>query len=240
MKSPFRSIRQSLFNEGRLLRYLGYAIGEVILIIVGILFALKINDWNEDRKAQVEFDEYVVQLREDVKTAIDDLKEVEEFNGDRSSKIADAVHILLSSKNDPENISALEDGIHYTGQYMETHLNVGFLGQLMNGDMEIISRDRPLSLKAMDTQSEINTYLSSMNHIKSQLDQAIGNNVRYVGNRHKPLNLSLRYNVEELKTSNEFINTSQNIAYKTSFLQIFTEGIRTELEEFLTVLEEYE
>ena len=70
MKSPFRAIRQKLFTEGKLLRYLGYATGEVILIIVGILFALKINDWNEDRKAQAEFDLYIMQLREDVRTAI--------------------------------------------------------------------------------------------------------------------------------------------------------------------------
>ena len=55
MKSPFRAIRQKLFTEGKLLRYLGYATGEVVLIIIGILFALKINDWNEDRKAQAEF-----------------------------------------------------------------------------------------------------------------------------------------------------------------------------------------
>jgi hypothetical protein len=50
MKSLFRSIRQKLLGEGKLLRYLTYAVGEVILIIVGILFALKINNWNEDRK----------------------------------------------------------------------------------------------------------------------------------------------------------------------------------------------
>ena len=240
MKSPFRSIRQTLFNEGKLFRYLGYAIGEIGLIIIGILLSLKIYDSNEDRKARVEFEEYIVQLREDVRTAIEDLKEVEAFNDDRSQKIADAVQILLAPEYQPEKLPALEDGIHYTGQYMEAHLNIGFLGQLMNGDMEIISRDRQLTLKALDTQSEINMYLSSMIHVKSQLDQAIGNQVKYVGNRHAPLHLSLRYDLEELKTSNEFINTSQNIAYKTSFLQIFTEGIRTELEGFLTVLEEYE
>ena len=68
--SLFRSIRHKLLNEGKLLRYLSYAVGEVVLIIVGILMALKINDWNEDRKAQVEFDAYIVQLREDIEQAI--------------------------------------------------------------------------------------------------------------------------------------------------------------------------
>ena len=35
MQSPFRSIRQTLLNEGKLVRYLGYAIGEIALIIIG-------------------------------------------------------------------------------------------------------------------------------------------------------------------------------------------------------------
>lgn len=71
MKSPLRSLRQKLFNEGKLVRYLGYAIGEVLLIIAGILLSLKIYDWNEDRKAQAEFDLLVVQLKEDVEGAIE-------------------------------------------------------------------------------------------------------------------------------------------------------------------------
>jgi hypothetical protein len=73
MKSPFRSIRQKLFNEGKLVRYIGYAVGEIALIMIGIMLALELNNWNEDQKAQVEFDEYVVQLKEDVRGVIDSL-----------------------------------------------------------------------------------------------------------------------------------------------------------------------
>ena len=69
-QSLFRSIRRKLLDEGKLVRYLTYAVGEVVLIIVGIMIALQLNNWNEDRKAQVEFDEYIVQLREDVRTAL--------------------------------------------------------------------------------------------------------------------------------------------------------------------------
>ena len=48
----FRHIRQKLFLEGRASKYLGYALGEVVLIVVGILIALQINDWNENRKLE--------------------------------------------------------------------------------------------------------------------------------------------------------------------------------------------
>ena len=43
-QSPFRSIRKKLFEEGKLLRYLGYAVGEIALIIIGILFAIQISN----------------------------------------------------------------------------------------------------------------------------------------------------------------------------------------------------
>jgi hypothetical protein len=46
----FRKIRQRLLREGRLSSYLIYALGEIVLVVVGILIALQINTWNEDRK----------------------------------------------------------------------------------------------------------------------------------------------------------------------------------------------
>ena len=47
----FRRIRQKLLSENRLTRYLIYAIGEILLVVIGILIALGINNWNEARKS---------------------------------------------------------------------------------------------------------------------------------------------------------------------------------------------
>lgn len=46
----FRTIRQKLINEGNMKRYLIYAIGEILLVMVGILLALQVNNRNEIRK----------------------------------------------------------------------------------------------------------------------------------------------------------------------------------------------
>lgn len=46
----FRKIRKNLLNEGKTTRYFKYAIGEIILVVIGILIALQINNWNEQRK----------------------------------------------------------------------------------------------------------------------------------------------------------------------------------------------
>ena len=45
----FRKIRQNLLSEGKTGKYLKYAIGEIILVVIGILLALQINSWNQQR-----------------------------------------------------------------------------------------------------------------------------------------------------------------------------------------------
>ena len=49
MNAFFRRIRYELINEKRFVRYLKYALGEIILVVIGILIALQINNWNNHR-----------------------------------------------------------------------------------------------------------------------------------------------------------------------------------------------
>ena len=46
----FRKIRQRLLTENKLSKYLIYAIGEILLVMIGILLALQVNNWNEKNK----------------------------------------------------------------------------------------------------------------------------------------------------------------------------------------------
>ena len=52
MLTFFRRIRKGLLEGGRTSKYLLYAIGEIALVVFGILIALQINNWNEEQKAQ--------------------------------------------------------------------------------------------------------------------------------------------------------------------------------------------
>lgn len=47
-------------------KYLKYAIGEIVLVVIGILIALKVSDWNEDRKLEIQEQEFLVRLLEDL------------------------------------------------------------------------------------------------------------------------------------------------------------------------------
>ena len=72
----FRTIRQKLVSENKISKYLIYAIGEIILVVIGILIALQINNWNEQKKEFKIEKEYMQNMLEDLN---DDLAIYEKF-----------------------------------------------------------------------------------------------------------------------------------------------------------------
>ena len=59
----FRKMRQVLIPENRFGRYLFYATGEIVLVVIGILVALQINNWNEERKQKIKDYEFLKSLK---------------------------------------------------------------------------------------------------------------------------------------------------------------------------------
>ena len=64
----FRKIRHNLLSENKTGKYFKYAIGEIILVVIGILIALQINNWNQDRINDKKEVETLKALKNDVKT----------------------------------------------------------------------------------------------------------------------------------------------------------------------------
>ncbi len=87
----FRSIRQKLVSENKFSKYLLYAIGEIVLVVIGILIALQINNWNEQRKDRTKETILLNQLREDYQA---NLMQLEEKMATREKIIISAVALL--------------------------------------------------------------------------------------------------------------------------------------------------
>jgi hypothetical protein len=72
----FRKIRQKMLKESKFNQYMLYAIGEIVLVVIGILFALQINNWNENRKQEATLNAIYKIIQADLETdseAIDKL-----------------------------------------------------------------------------------------------------------------------------------------------------------------------
>lgn len=67
----FRKIRQNLLSEGKVGRYLTYAIGEIILVVIGILIAVNINNWNESRKERKYIQKELSALSKDLQSKLE-------------------------------------------------------------------------------------------------------------------------------------------------------------------------
>lgn len=64
----FRKIRQKLIKNNRFSKYLLYALGEIILVVIGILIALSINNWNEDRLSR----QFEIRMLTEIRNAFSD------------------------------------------------------------------------------------------------------------------------------------------------------------------------
>lgn len=70
MISFFRKIRRQLANDNRFLQYSRYAIGEILLVVIGILIALQINNWNIKRLERLEEVEILHSVKNDLENTI--------------------------------------------------------------------------------------------------------------------------------------------------------------------------
>ena len=74
MITVFRRLRQRLLSGNKFSKYLVYAMGEIILVVIGILIALQINNWNENRKQKAQINSYLEALVDNLQDDINALK----------------------------------------------------------------------------------------------------------------------------------------------------------------------
>ena len=78
MLTFLRKIRKSLIDSGSSRRYLFYAIGEIALVVIGILIALQINNWNQGQSNQKKLNSYLEALSMEIKINIEVLERAEQ------------------------------------------------------------------------------------------------------------------------------------------------------------------
>ncbi len=75
----FRSIRKDLIEKNKTGKYLKYAVGEIVLVVIGILIALQINNWNEAKKGERKATTILEAIRSDMVKDLEILEDLKPY-----------------------------------------------------------------------------------------------------------------------------------------------------------------
>ena len=137
----FRSIRKDLMEKNKTGKYLKYAIGEIVLVVIGILIALSINNWNIEKNNRIEEVKILKNLRSDFEASI---KELDELNKIRKSSLSciKTIFSIIETKTNPYSEKQLDSLVMYASVPPTYNGQMGTLEMLFNsGKVNIISND---------------------------------------------------------------------------------------------------
>uniref|UniRef100_UPI001FE09E62 DUF6090 family protein n=1 Tax=Maribacter antarcticus TaxID=505250 RepID=UPI001FE09E62 len=87
----FRKIRYDLMEKNKTGKYLKYAIGEIVLVVLGILIALSINNWNENRKENKFLKQVYAQIQKDLQVDTLDVSQKIELYLQKNNRLTDII-----------------------------------------------------------------------------------------------------------------------------------------------------
>lgn len=105
----FRLLRQNMITENRFSKYLLYAVGEIILVVIGILIALQINNWNNDRQTRKKEMAYLEEIQNNLKQDSKQLQIVLDFNEGKSKVVANMMQIFIDTLTNEERFTIFNE-----------------------------------------------------------------------------------------------------------------------------------
>ena len=134
----FRKIRKKMADDNRPLKYMRYAIGEIMLVMVGILLALQVNNWNENRKLrQIEI-KLLTEIKNDLEETLIEVKN-DLKNHEFYLKASNSLRKILKS----EKIESDSIGYYFNLSKgdLQLHPKTSGFNLLESKGMDIISND---------------------------------------------------------------------------------------------------
>ncbi|WP_432411181.1 DUF6090 family protein [Rasiella sp. SM2506] len=158
----FRKIRYDLIGKNKTGKYLKYAIGEIILVVIGILVALQINNWNEHRKITHAEIEILHNLKTELKFNLEELKKI---NKQHTSEFEDGMYLLHLFGTDVSNLSELKLDSLISNAFS------GFSFEAKDGYIKSLIASNKIDYLQ---NSELKSYISSFESMIVDADQEDG------------------------------------------------------------------
>ena len=221
----FRKIRQNLLIENKTGAYFKYAIGEIILVVIGILIALQINHWNENRKENSslqiltenlnnEFEKNLIELELDIsriEKKISSIKTLLSYTGINNIKIEEV-------KMDSLLFEAIENPTWNPSSYVLNDIKIsGKLSTLKNEDLKLLLFDWDrLYEDILEWHISLNTTSASINEVITKNGSFVN-----IDNYNNSRNKASKFDIKNLGLLQEirFENVLENNLFATIGLE---------------------
>lgn len=210
----FRNIRRNMIKENKVTKYLLYAIGEIILVVIGILIALQINNNNEEKQRVKKEYEIMTNLAEDFKSNLTNLQSsLDTFYPGWITRLQKNIsHFGLK---DEQITKEMRTEIGWTG-YWKTKIIDGSLNSILSSDKLELLRDT--KLKNMLTAYPAN--IDEFKNLETNLEDYVLNVQRDVFRRYISLADDLRddYPVIQIAAKSDYEGLMSNLYYQNTLM----------------------
>ena len=137
----FSKIRYSLIEQNKSGKYFKYAIGEIILVVIGVLIALSINNWNENRKNSIKEIQFLEGFKNDLmanKTELNRVIRKAEITSNSSDSILKLKRRELESLGIKSFVRFMMDAAGFAVCQTQEGTIQGIMG---SGNLDVISND---------------------------------------------------------------------------------------------------
>ncbi len=205
----FRKIRRQLAHDNQFLKYSRYALGEIVLVVIGILIALQINNWNEDRKMQKEEKNALVRMHLESELIVDYVtkrKNEREFLVRQMENSARALHEKSLENIEDDDFAG---GVFLAGIYQAVSPPRSTFDELKNaGKLQVIQ-----SRKVQESISDFYVNLDYINvqlvYFRNQFTNPVGaapQDYYYTYDPNFDLKIRWNFNFEELANNRVFVS----------------------------------
>ena len=170
----FRKIRQRMLSENKISKYLIYAIGEIVLVVIGILIALYINNLNTEKQDSITLNGYLNNIAENIKSDQVNLEYITAFRD--SSVIGSKYFMKMIEQESKEQYATyfskyfkfnpwLDESFQSNQSGFEALKNSGYLNKIQQTDLQTeLYKYYSLVQKIKDEEQSLNNFMEEMEY----------------------------------------------------------------------------
>jgi len=178
----FRKIRYDLMEKNKTGKYLKYAIGEIVLVVIGILIALQINNWNQAKKDDRALKEYLVKIKSNT---LEDMLGLDSITAGRKQigELCKKARTRILNKTEDEDLMLfMSSGFAFADFYFNPNIggyealkNSDYFGKINNTPLDsLLTRYHTIIGEIALNERSYNEYVESQEaYLSTQFDRSL-------------------------------------------------------------------